>query len=419
MRAVCWNGKYDMRVETVPDPEILNPRDAIVKITSTAICGSDLHLYDGYMPTLKKGDILGHEFMGEVVETGREIKNLKVGDRVVVPFTISCGNCFFCKKELWSLCDNTNPNAWMAEKLMGYTPAGLFGYTHMLGGYAGGQAEYARVPYADVGPLKVPDGIEDEKVLFLSDIFPTGYFAAENCDIEPGDTVAVWGCGPVGQFAIQSAWMLGAGRVIAIDRFPERLLLAKTWGRAEVIDYEEVDSVLDVLKDMTGGLGPDRCIDAVGMEAHGTTLDAKYDKVKQTMRLETDRPHVLREAIMACRKGGTLSIVGVYGGFLDKVPMGAAMNKGLTFKMGQTHMHRYMKPLLERILNGEIDPSRVITHRLDIDEAPWGYKTFRDKEDDCIKIVLKPFADGNGHSHLHHHHHNHGPNGGNGGEYDA
>jgi threonine dehydrogenase-like Zn-dependent dehydrogenase len=412
MRAVCWNGKTDMRVETVPDPEILNQRDAIVRITSTAICGSDLHLYNGYMPSLKKGDILGHEFMGEVVEVGREVKNLKVGDRVVVPFTISCGQCYFCKKELWSLCDNTNPNAWMAEKLMGYSPAGLFGYTHMLGGYAGGQAEYARVPFADVGPLKVPDGIEDEKVLFLSDIFPTGYFGAENCDIEPGDTVAVWGCGPVGQFAIQSAWMLGAGRVIAIDRFPERLLLAQTWGRAEVIDYEEVDSVIDVLKDMTGGMGPDRCIDAVGMEAHGTTLDARYDKVKQTMRLETDRPHVLREAIMACRKGGTLSIVGVYGGFLDKVPMGAAMNKGLTFKMGQTHMKRYMQPLLDRILKGEIDPTRVITHRLGIDDAPWGYRTFRDKEDDCIKVVLKPDFDG----HHHHHHHRHG---GNGAEYDA
>jgi len=417
MRAVCWNGKNDMRVETVPDPEILNERDAIVKITSTAICGSDLHLYNAFIPTIKKGDILGHEFMGEVVETGRGVKNLKVGDRVVVPFTISCGECFFCKKELWSLCDNSNTNAWIAEKMMGYSPAGLFGYTHMLGGYAGGQAEYARVPFADVGPLKVPDGIEDEKVLFLSDIFPTGYFAADNCDIEPGDTVAIWGCGPVGQFAIQSAWMLGAGRVIAIDRFPERLQLAQSWGRAEVINYEEVDSVLDVLKDMTGGLGPDRCIDAVGMEAHGTTLDAKYDKAKQTMRLETDRPHVLREAIMACRKGGTLSIVGVYSGFVDKIPMGAAMNKGLTFKMGQTHMHRYMKPLLERVLNGEIDPSRVISHRLGIDEAPWGYKTFCDKEDDCIKVVLKPDFDGRGHRQ--HPHHRHGTNGGNGAEYDA
>jgi threonine dehydrogenase-like Zn-dependent dehydrogenase len=396
-----------MRVETVPDPEILNPRDAIVKITSTAICGSDLHLYDGYIPTMKKGDILGHEFMGEVVEMGREVKNLKVGDRVVVPFTISCGQCFFCKKELWSLCDNSNPNAWIAEKMMGYSPSGLFGYSHMMGGYAGGQAEYARVPFADVGPLVIPDGLEDDKVLFLSDIFPTGYMAAENCGIEPGDTVAVWGCGPVGQFAIQSAWMLGAGRVIAIDRFPERLLLAKTWGRAEVIDYEEVDSVLDALRETTGGLGPDRCIDAVGMEAHGTTLDAKVDKLKQNAKLTFDRAHVLREAILACRKGGTLSLAGVYGGFVDKVPMGAAVNKGLTFKMGQTHMHRYMKPLLEKVENGEIDPSRLITHRLGLDDAPWGYKTFRDKEDSCIKIVLKPDGNGGGFPVQHHH----GPNG--------
>jgi threonine dehydrogenase-like Zn-dependent dehydrogenase len=413
MRAVCWNGKTDMRVETVPDPEILNPRDAIVKITSTAICGSDLHLYDGYIPTLKKGDILGHEFMGEVVELGRGLRNkdLKIGDRVVVPFTISCGSCFFCKREMFSLCDNSNPNAWIAEKMMGHSPAALYGYSHMTGGYAGGQAEYARVPFADVGPLKVPDGMEDDKALFLSDIFPTGYMAAENCNIQPGDTVAVWGCGPVAQFAIQSAWMLGAGRVIAIDRVPERLQLAKTWGRAEVIDYEEVDSVLDTLKDMTGGLGPDCCIDAVGMEAHGTTLDAKYDKLKQTAKLTFDRVHVLREAIMACRKGGTLSIAGVYGGFVDKIPMGAAFNKGLTFKMGQTHVQKYMRPLLERVEKGEIDPSRVITHRLDLDDAPWGYKTFRDKEDDCIKIVMKPgehlHAHGNGNGHGH----SHGPNG--------
>ncbi len=415
MRAVCWNGKTDMRVETVPDPEILNPRDAIVKITSTAICGSDLHLYDGYIPTMKKGDILGHEFMGEVVELGRGVNNLKIGDRVVVPFTISCGNCFFCKKELFSLCDNSNPNAWIAEKMMGHSPAGLYGYSHMTGGYAGGQAEYARVPFADIGPLKVPDGLEDEKVLFLSDIFPTGYFAAENCNIQPGDTVAIWGCGPVAQFAIQSAWMLGAGRVIAIDRVPERLLLAQTWGRAEVIDYEEVDSVLDTLKDMTGGQGPDCCIDAVGMEAHGTTLDAKVDKLKQTAKLTFDRVHVLRESIMACRKGGTLSIAGVYGGFVDKIPMGAAFNKGLTFKMGQTPVQKYMRPLLEKVEKGEIDPSRVITHRLDIDDAPWGYKTFRDKEDSCIKVVLKP--DGNGgfrqHGHLGHSH-SHDGNGGNG-----
>ncbi len=399
MRAVCWNGKTDMRVETVPDPEILNPRDAIVKITATAICGSDLHLYDGYIPTMKKGDILGHEFMGEVVELGREVKNLKIGDRVVVPFTISCGNCFFCKKGLFSLCDNTNPNSWMAEKLMGHSPCGIFGYSHMLGGYAGGQAEYARVPFADVGPLKVPDGLEDEKVLFLSDIFPTGYMAAENCQIEPGDTVAIWGCGPVGQFAIQSAWMLGAKRVIAIDRFPERLLLAQTWGRAETIDYEEVDSVLDVLNDMTGGFGPDACLDAVGMEAHGTTIDAKVDKVKQDVKLTFDRAHVLREAILACRKGGTVSLAGVYGGFVDKVPMGAAMNKGLTFKMGQTHMQKYMRPLLERVEKGEIDLSRVITHRLSLEDAPGDYRTFRDKQDSCIKVVLKP--DGNGHFHAH------------------
>jgi threonine dehydrogenase-like Zn-dependent dehydrogenase len=401
MRAVCWNGKTDMRVETVPDPEILNPRDAIVKITSTAICGSDLHLYDGYIPTLKKGDILGHEFMGEVVELGREVKNLKIGDRVVVPFTISCGSCFFCKKGLFSLCDNTNPNSWIAEKLMGHSPCGIFGYSHMLGGYAGGQAEYARVPFADVGPLKVPDGLEDEKVLFLSDIFPTGYMAAENCQIEPGDTVAIWGCGPVGQFAIQSAWMLGAHRVIAIDRFPDRLALARSWGRAETINYEEVESVLDVLNDMTGGLGPDSCLDAVGMEAHGTMIDAKVDRAKQAMKLTFDRAHVLREAILACRKGGTVSLAGVYGGFVDKVPMGAAMNKGLTFKMGQTHMQKYMRPLLERVEKGEIDLSRVITHRLSLDEAPWGYKTFRDKEDHCIKVVLKPGESGHFHSHSH------------------
>lgn len=414
MKAVCWNAKHDVRVEEVPDPEILNPRDAIVRITSTAICGSDLHLFDGYIPTMKKGDILGHEFMGEVMEVGREIDNLKPGDRVVVPFTIACGRCWFCEHEMWSACDNSNPNSWIAEKAYGYTGSGLYGYSHMMGGYAGGQAEYARVPFADVGPLKVPDGLEDEKVLFLSDIFPTGYMAAENCNIQPGDTVAVWGCGPVGQFAIQSAWMLGAERVIAIDRFPERLLLAQTWGKAETLDYEEVDSVLDVLRDMTGGRGPDSCIDAVGMEAHGTTLDARLDKAKQSVRLGTDRPHVLREAIQACRKGGTVSIPGVYGGFLDKINFGAAFGKGLTLKMGQTHMMRYMQPLLERIERGEIDPSRLITHRLDLDEAAWGYQTFRDKEDDCIKIVLKP--GGNGHAH---HHHRPGSNGGNGAEYDA
>jgi len=390
MKALCWNGKNDVRVETVPDPQILNPRDAIVRITSTAICGSDLHLFDGYIPTMKKGDILGHEFMGEVVDVGRGVGNLKVGDRVVVPFTICCGHCSFCKQELWSLCDNSNPNAWMAEKMYGFSAAGLFGYSHMMGGYAGGQAEYARVPYADVGPLKVPEGLPDEQALFLSDIFPTGYMAAENCNIQPGDTVAVWGCGPVGQFAIQSAWMLGAERVIAIDRFPERLLLAESWGRAEVIDYEQVDSVVDTLREMTGGRGPDACIDAVGMEAHGHSIDALYDRAKQAVKLETDRPHVLRQAFQACRKGGTVSIPGVYGGVIDKVPLGAAFNKGLTLKMGQTHVPRYMRPLLERVIAGEIDPSRVITHRLPLDAAADGYHIFRDKEDDCIKIVLKP-----------------------------
>ena len=391
MRALCWNGKNDVRVETVPDPEILNPRDAIVKVTTTAICGSDLHLYDGYIPTMKKGDILGHEFMGEVVELGPSVKNLAIGDRVVVPFTIACGRCHFCAQELWSLCDNSNPNSWIAEKAYGFSPSGLFGYSHMLGGYAGGQAEYVRVPFADVGPLKIEDdGLQDEEVLFLSDIFPTGYMAAENCSIQPGDTVAVWGCGPVGQFSIQSAWMLGAGRVIAIDRIPERLLLAETWGRAEVIDYEDLDSVVDTLKEMTGGRGPDSCIEAVGMEAHGTTVDALYDRTKQSLRLATDRPHALRQAIQACRKGGTVSIPGVYGGLLDKVPLGAAFGKGLTLKMGQTHMHRYMRPLLERIQKREVNPARVITHRLSLEDAPAAYDTFKHKEDSCIKVVLKP-----------------------------
>ncbi|HAZ44278.1 MAG TPA: glutathione-dependent formaldehyde dehydrogenase, partial [Cyanobacteria bacterium UBA11371] len=329
MKAVCWHGAKDVRVETVPDPKILNPRDAIIKITSTAICGSDLHIYDGFIPTMQKGDILGHEFMGEVVEVGAQVKNLKVGDRVVVPFTISCGNCFFCNRDLWSLCDNSNPNAWMAEKQMGHSPAGLFGYSHLFGGYAGGQAEYARVPFADVGCLKIPDGLTDEQVLFLTDIFPTGYMAAENCNIKPGDTVAVWGCGPVGQFAIKSAYMLGAQRVIAIDRIPERLQMAKEQCKAEVLNYEEIDPG-EALKEMTGGRGPDACIDAVGMEAHGTNIDYLYDKVKQAVRLETDRPTALRQVIVACRKGGNVSIPGVYGGFLDKIPMGAAFNKGLT-----------------------------------------------------------------------------------------
>lgn len=389
MKAVCWNGTNDVRVETVPDPKIINPRDAIVKITSTAICGSDLHLYDGYIPTMKKGDILGHEFMGEVVEIGSAINNIKIGDRVVVPFTISCGSCFFCNRDLWSLCDNSNPNAWIAEKLMGHSPSGLFGYSHMLGGYAGGQAEYVRVPFADVGLLKIPDGLKDEQVLFLTDIFPTGYMAAENCDIQPGDIVAVWGCGPVGQFAIRSAYLLGAEQVIAIDRIPERLKMAEEYGKATVLNYTEVD-VGEVLKQMTGGRGPDACIDAVGMEAHGTDFMGLFDQVKQAVRLESDRPTALREVIVACRKGGKVSVPGVYGGFIDKFPMGAAMNKGLTIKTGQTHVQKYLKPLLEHIQNGDIDPSFVITHELPLEEAPKGYEIFKNKQDDCIKVVLKP-----------------------------
>jgi threonine dehydrogenase-like Zn-dependent dehydrogenase len=390
MKALCWYGTDDVRVSQVPDPKILNPRDAIVKVTLTAICGSDLHLLDGFIPTMKSGDILGHEFMGEVVEVGHENKKLKVGDRVVVPFTIACGHCFFCEQHLWSLCDNSNPNASMAEKLYGYSPSGLFGYSHMLGGYAGGQAEFVRVPFADVGPLKVPDHLTDEQVLFLSDIFPTGYMAAENCSIKTGDTVAVFGCGAVGQFAIKSAWMLGAGRVIAIDREPERLRMAAGRGKADTINMEFQD-VFDALKDLTGGRGPDACIDAVGLEAHGSGgIDAVYDKVKAAAMVATDRLGALRAAIHCCRKGGTVSIPGAYGGFLDKVPLGAAFNKGLTLRMGQTHVQRYMPALLTRIEREEIDPSFVITHRTRLDDAPRAYRVFRDKKDDCIKVVMKP-----------------------------
>ena len=390
MKALCWYGTGDVRVETVPDPKILNPRDAIIKITTAAICGSDLHLYNGFMPTMERGDILGHENMGEVVEVGSEVKKLKVGDRIVTPFTISCGECFFCQKQLWSLCDNSNPNAKIAATAMGHSPAGLFGFSHMLGGFAGGQAEYLRIPFADVGHVKIPDGIPDEKVLFLSDIFPTGYMGAENCQIEGGDTVAIWGCGPVGQFAIKSAWMFGAGRVIAIDNVPERLRMAEEQGKAETINFDDVN-VYDRLMEMTGGRGPDSCMDVVGCEAHaGGTLDGVVDAVKTATYLGTDRPHVLRQAIMSCRKGGTVSFPGVYVGFLDKIPFGAAMNKGLTIKMGQTHVHRYLQPLLEKIEAGEIDPSFVITHRMKLDDAPEGYKIFKDKKDECIKIVLKP-----------------------------
>jgi threonine dehydrogenase-like Zn-dependent dehydrogenase len=388
MKAVCWEGMNDIRVEQVPDPTILNPRDAIIRITSTAICGSDLHLVDGFIPTMRQGDILGHEFMGEVVETGRSVTKLKRGDRVIVPFPIACGSCFFCERQLFSLCDNSNPNAWMQEKLYGYTTAGLFGYSHMMGGYAGGQAEYARVPYADVGPFKVPDHLSDEQVLFLTDIFPTGYMAAENCDIKAGQTIAVWGCGPVGQFAIRCALLLGAGRVIAIDTVPERRQMAIAAG-AEALDSMDRD-LFYRLRDMTGGIGPDACIDAVGLEAHGPHIDYWYDKAKTMAMMATDRASTLRQAIHCCRKGGIVSIPGVYGGFIDKVPMGAAFSKGLTLKMGQTHVHRYLPQLLAHIEKGDIDPSFVITHEVPIDRAPEMYKTFRDKKDGCIKVVLKP-----------------------------
>ncbi len=389
MRANCWVGKQHLEVQNVPEPEILNPHDAIVRITSTAICGSDLHLYNGLVPTMHRGDILGHEFMGEVVEVGPDVRKLQRGDRVVVPFPIACGHCNMCEKELFSLCENSNPNAWMAEKLWGYSPCGIFGYSHMTGGYPGGQAEYARVPFADVGPLKVPDTLSDEQVLFLSDILPTGYMAAEQADIEPGDVVAVWGCGPVGQFAIASAYMLGAERVIAIDRFPYRLRMARERARAETLNYEEVD-VYESLREMTGGRGPDACIDAVGMEAHAPGVVGAYDRVKQAAMLETDRPNALREAIMCCGAGGTVSVAGVYGGFVDKFPMGAFMNKSLTMKTGQTHVHRYMRPLLERIEKRDIDPTFIITHRASLDEAPRMFETFMNKQEECLKVVLKP-----------------------------
>jgi threonine dehydrogenase-like Zn-dependent dehydrogenase len=391
VKAVCWYGKQDVRVEHVPDPQIINPRDAIVRVTSTAICGSDLHLYHGTIPTMQKGDILGHEFMGQVVEVGSAINNLSVGDRVVVPFAIACGRCFFCERKLWSLCDNSNPNAQMADKVNGYSGSGLFGYSHLYGGYAGGQAEYVRVPYADVGPFKVPEEFSDEQVLFLSDILPTGYMAAENANIQQGDTLAIWGCGPVGQFAIQSAWWFGAERVIAIDQYPNRLSLAHDFGRAETIDFGQED-VAERLRELTGGRGPDACIDAVGLEAHGTSPDAIYDRVKHAVYLTTDRIHALRQAIYCCRKGGTVSVPGVYGGFVDKLPFGAAFAKGLTMTMGQTHVHRYMPPLLERIRgNGHpgFDATQIISHRFPLDEAPQAYELFSSEQDKCLKVVLK------------------------------
>jgi len=383
------------KVETlsVADPALLNPHDAIIKVTRSAICGSDLHLFDGFIPTMEAGDILGHEFMGIVEEVGRQVTNLKRGDRVVVPFTIACGNCLFCKKKIWAACDNSNPNAHLMEAAYGYSGSGLFGYSHMMGGYAGGQAQYVRVPFANVGPLKIESDLSDEKVLFLSDIFPTGYMAAENAQIEDGDTVAVWGCGPVGQFAIASAFMLGAARVIAIDRLPERLEMARSIG-AVTVDFGEEDvSVLTALKDLTGGSGPDACIDAVGLESHSRELQGFYDRVKTALMLETDRPGVLRQAIQAVRKGGTVSIPGVYGGLLDKVPFGAAFGKGITMKMGQTNMHNYMKPLFDRIESGQIDPSYIISHRITLEEAPRMYEVWRDKRESVTKIVIDPWAE--------------------------
>jgi threonine dehydrogenase-like Zn-dependent dehydrogenase len=388
MKAVCWFGKHDVRVENVPDPQILNSRDAIIKITTTAICGSDLHLYNGYIPTMEAGDILGHEFMGEIVEVGKDVKNLQKGDRVVIPFTIACGNCFFCERELWSCCDNSNPNAGIAETLYGFSGSGLFGYSHMLGGFAGGQAEYVRVPFADTGALKIGDGLTDEQVLFLSDIFPTGYMAAENCDIKEGDTVAVWGAGPVGQFAVRSAFLLGAEQVVAIDHYEDRLQLAAEGG-ARTINFDNED-VFEKLKDLTGGRGPDSCIDAVGLEAHGVAPDALLDYVKAKLFLATDRPHALRQAIHCCRKGGTISVPGVYGGFLDKFNFGAAFGKGLTFKMGQTHMHKYLPKLLSLVEEGKIDPTFVISHRLKLEDAPKAYSEFNKEKNQWRKVVLKP-----------------------------
>jgi len=392
MRANVWSGRNTVQVENVPDPTILNDRDAIVKISSTAICGSDLHLYDGYIPTMRKGDILGHEFMGEVVEVGRGVGNLQVGDRVVVPFPIACGSCWHCQHELYSACENSNPNAGIAEKMFGHTTAGIFGYSHITGGYAGGQAEYARVPFADVGPFKLEDDLPDEQVLFLSDVLPTGYMGADFCDIKGGEVIAVFGAGPVGQFAIASAVMLGAERVIAIDRLDYRLQLAlNRAGATDVINFDDDPDIVEQLKAMTGGRGPDAVIDAVGMESvHGHGVVHAVDRVKQATRMESDRGHALRDAILACRPGGIVSVIGVYGGLVDMFPAGAFMNKGLTLKSGQCHVHRYLKPLYERIKNGDIDPSFIVTHRLELGKAPEAYEAFKHKEDECVKVVLKP-----------------------------
>lgn len=389
MKALRWHGKQDIRCDEVPDPAIEHPRDAIVKVTSCAICGSDLHLYDGFMPGMESGDIMGHEFMGEVVEVGAENKKLKVGDRVVVPFTICCGECDQCRRGYFSVCERSNRNKSVADKVFGHSPAGLFGYTHLTGGYPGGQAEFVRVPFADVAPVKVPDGLTDEQVLFLGDIFPTGWQAAVQCDIQPTDTVAIWGAGPVGQFCVRSAVLLGARQVICIDRVPERLEMARAGG-AVTIDFEN-ESVVERLNELTHGKGPEKCIDAVGLEAHATgSLDSLYDRAKQAVMLETDRPHVLREMMYVCRPAGILSVPGVYGGVLDKIPFGMVMNKGLTIRTGQTHVNRWTDDLLRRIAEGEIDPSFVITHRAKLEDGPVLYKTFRDKQDGCIKVVLQP-----------------------------
>jgi len=390
MRALTWCGKYNVKVQDVEMPRIVNPRDAIIKVTSTAICGSDLHLYDGYIPSMKKGDVLGHEFMGEVVDVGPGVdgSKLRVGDRVLIPFTIACGNCWYCKHDLWSACDNSNPNAAATEKMYGFSPSALFGYSHLFGGYAGGQAEYVRVPFADVGAFKVPSGLSDDQVLFLTDIFPTGYMAAENCNIQKGDVVAVWGCGPGGQFAIRSAKLLGAERVIAIDDIPGRLKMAGDGGAITINMADEY--VFEKLLELTGGRGPDSCIDAVGLEAHGMTVDAAIDKIKAATFLGTDRPHALRQAINCCRKGGTVSVPGVYAGFLDKFPFGAAFGKGLTLKMGQTHVHKYLPRLMQHVQNGDLDPTFVITHRMSLDQAAEGYKIFSENKSEVIKIVLKP-----------------------------
>ena len=391
MRAVCWMGTEDLQVREVPEPTILNSRDAIVEVSLAAICGSDLHLYDGYIPSMQEGDIIGHEVVGEIVELGDDVDNLETGDRVVVPFPISCGRCHYCESDDYQLCDNSNPNAWMAEQAYGYSAAGIYGYSHMYGGYAGGQAEYMRVPFADVGPMKLADDVSDEQGLMLADIFPTGYHSAVNCEIDDGGTVAVWGCGPVGLFAIESAKLLGAEQVVAIDRVPERLEKAYDEAGADEALHLEHDDILDELKDMTGGRGPDGCIDAVGMEAHGVTMaDNLYDRTKQTLQLETDRPNALRHAIMACGKGGTVSIPGVYGGVVDKIPMGAAFGKSLEFQMGQTPVQTYLEEMQDYVQEGAIDPSFVITHHVPLDEVPAAFEMFRDKRDECIKVVVHP-----------------------------